>query len=327
MIPFSILDLATVTEGSDPGQALRNSLDLAQHAEKWGYHRFWLAEHHNMVGIASAATSVVIGYIAGGTSTIRVGSGGVMLPNHAPLIVAEQFGTLATLYPDRIDLGIGRAPGTDPVTAWALRRYASSVDNFPNDVEELRDYFREPVPGQAVRAVPGAGLRVPIWILGSSLFGARLAARLGLPYAFASHFAPDHLLDALAVYREEFKPSEDLEKPYAMAAINAFVADTDREAKLLFTSPLEQFARLRGGDPGKLQPPNEAILEQPEAYQGPLHALRYSAVGSPDTVRDEIRRFLEMTQVDELMVTAQIYDHAARLRSFELLAEVRASLT
>lgn len=326
MIPFSILDLATVTEGSDPGVALRNSLDLAQHAERWGYHRFWLAEHHNMVGIASAATSVVIGYIAGGTSKIRVGSGGVMLPNHAPLVVAEQFGTLATLYPDRIDLGIGRAPGTDPVTSWALRRYMGSVDNFPSDVEEVRGYFREPAPGQAVQAVPGGGLRVPIWLLGSSLFGARLAARLGLPYAFASHFAPDHLLDALAVYRDEFQPSEDLQKPYAMAAINVFAADDEHEAKLLFTSPLEQFARLRSGNPGKLQPPNEAVLAQPEAYQGPRHALRYSAVGAPDTVRAEIRRFLDLTGVDELMVTAQIYDHAARLRSFELLAEVRDTL-
>jgi len=324
--PFSILDLAPITEGGDAAQALRNSLDLARHAEAWGYHRFWLAEHHNMRGIASAATSVVIGYIAGGTSRIRVGAGGVMLPNHAPLVVAEQFGTLATLYPNRIDLGLGRAPGTDPATSRALRRYLGAVEDFPSDVEELRSYFREPLPGQAVVAVPGAGLRVPIWILGSSLFGARLAARMGLPYAFASHFAPDHLLEALAVYRAEFTPSDDLDRPHTMAAMNVFAADDEEEARLLFTSVVDQFARVRRGDPGPLRSPRETLLATPEEVQGALHALRHSAVGTPSQVRAEIERFLEITQVDELIVTSQIYDHAARLRSFQIVAEIRSSL-
>src|ERR1700744_5113635 len=253
MIPFSVLDLSPVTAGATPADAFRNTLDLARHAETWNYRRFWLAEHHNMTGIASAATSVVIGYVAGGTKTIRVGSGGVMLPNHAPLVIAEQFGTLASLYPDRIDLGLGRAPGTDQTTARALRRdLQGSADAFPDDVVELQRYFADPVPGQRVRAVPGAGLEVPLWLLGSSLFSAQLAAALGLPFAFASHFAPDHMLTALRLYRAQFRPSAALEKPYAMVGVNLFAADTNDEARRLFTSLQQQFINFRRGTPGQL---------------------------------------------------------------------------
>jgi len=326
VIPFSILDLSPIPEGSDASQALRNTLELAQHAELLGYQRFWLAEHHNFVGIASAATSVVIGYVAGGTKTIRVGAGGVMLPNHAPLVIAEQFGTLDALYPGRIDLGLGRAPGTDPLTTRALRRYIGGADTFPQDVVELLAYFEPAVPGQAVQAVPGAGARVPVWILGSSLFGAQLAAQLGLPYAFASHFAPDYLQAALEVYRAHFQPSAHLDKPYAMVGFNVIAADTDAEAQWLFTSVQQQFANIRRGLSTKLQPPRELTDLTPADHAGVAHALACSAVGSRETVRASIEAFVERVQPDELVITGQIFDHAARLRSFEIAAEVRNSL-
>jgi luciferase family oxidoreductase group 1 len=328
MVPFSILDLSPIVQSGTAGEALQRTLDLARHAESWGYRRYWLAEHHNMPGIASAATAVVIGHVAAGTSTIRVGSGGVMLPNHAPLVIAEQFGTLEALFPGRIDLGLGRAPGTDQLTAQALRRgQKDPVDSFPQDVMELRTYFRPAVANQAVQAVPGAGLAVPIWLLGSSTYSARLAAALGLPFAFASHFAPNHLADALELYRGEFRPSAALRHPYAMAAIAVFAADTDAEAARLFTSLQQSFVQLRRGTPGPLPPPVETMagLWSPveEAMVG--HAFREAVVGSPATVRRGIAEFLERTGVDELMVTAAIYDHAARLRSFELVANVRAA--
>jgi luciferase family oxidoreductase group 1 len=327
MIPFSVLDLSPVTAGATPADAFKNTLNLAQHAEKWHYHRFWLAEHHNMTGIASAATSVVIGYVAGGTQKIRVGSGGVMLPNHAPLVIAEQFGTLASLYPDRIDLGLGRAPGTDQTTARALRRdLQNSADSFPDDVVELQRYFADPVQGQRVRAVPGAGLHVPLWLLGSSLFSAQLAAALGLPFAFASHFAPDHMLTALRLYRAQFQPSATLDKPYAMVGVNLFAADTDAEAQRLFTSLQQQFIQLRRGTPGQLQPPVDR-LEAPEMELNSVaHSLACSVIGDPETVREGLLSVIEQTGADELMLTAQIYDHAARLRSFEIAAQIRDEL-
>lgn len=329
MIPFSILDLAPIVAGSNASETFRNTLDLAQHAERLGYHRFWLAEHHNMPGIASAATSVVIGYVAGGTSRIRVGSGGIMLPNHAPLVIAEQFGTLESLYPGRIDLGLGRAPGTDQRTAFALRRdLASSADRFPQDVVELQAYFRAPEPSQAIRAVPGAGLEVPIWLLGSSLFSAQLAAHLGLPFAFASHFAPDMMMDALRIYRANFQPSEQLDKPYAMVCLNVFAADSDAEARRLFTSVQQSFVNLRRGAPGMLPPPRDSMDDYWTAAEriGTEHALACSVVGAPETVREGVRAFIKKTGADELMATAMIYDHAARVRSFEILAEVRAAM-
>lgn len=326
---FSILDLSPITQGSTARQALQNSLDLAQHAEKWGYHRYWLAEHHNMPGIASAATAVVIGYVAGGTKSIRVGSGGIMLPNHAPLVIAEQFGTLESLYPNRIDLGLGRAPGTDQMTARALRRdMAHSVDTFPSDVRELQSYFAATEPHQKVRAVPGAGLNVPIWLLGSSVYSAQLAAQLGLPFAFASHFAPDLLLHALQIYRESFQPSEALSQPYAVAGVNVFAADSEAEAQRLFTSVQQSFVNLRRGNPGQLPPPLEGN-ERPWAafeQQNIDHALAFSFVGTPETVREGLENFVAKTAVDELMITGMIYDHAARLRSFELAAEACQSL-
>ncbi|SEK74662.1 luciferase family oxidoreductase, group 1 [Stigmatella aurantiaca] len=325
MIPLSVLDLAPIIEGATAADAFRNTLDLAQHAERWGYNRFWLAEHHNMPGIASAATAVVIGHVAGGTQRIRVGSGGIMLPNHAPLMVAEQFGTLASLYPGRIDLGLGRAPGTDQRTSRALRRdMMGTADSFPQDVLELQFYFREAVPNQAVRAVPGAGLNVPLWLLGSSLFSAELAARLGLPFAFASHFAPDLMMDALRVYRSGFQPSEQLSRPYAMLGLNVFAAETDAEAKRLMTSVQLQFINLRRGRPGPLQPPVDSIeaIWSPLEQMGVESALACSVVGSPGTVRRGVEAFIERTGADELITTAQIYDHAARLRSFEILASV-----
>jgi luciferase family oxidoreductase group 1 len=328
MVPFSVLDLAPIVQGGDVRDALHRARDLAQHAERLGYRRYWLAEHHNMPGIASAATAVVIAHVAAGTSTIRVGSGGVMLPNHAPLVIAEQFGTLEALFPGRIDLGLGRAPGTDQLTARALRRgQLNSADTFPQDVQELQGYFRPVQPGQAVQAVPGAGLSVPIWLLGSSLFGAQLAATLGLPYAFASHFAPDDLEEALRLYREEFRPSAALAKPYAMAAIGVCAAETDAEAARLFTSLQQNFLNLRRGTPGPLPPPVESMDGRwsPMERAGVQHAFREAVVGSPETVRRGIETFLQRTQVDELMVTAAIYDHAARLRSFELVAEIRAA--
>jgi luciferase family oxidoreductase group 1 len=327
MPPLSILDLCPIPEGGTAADAFRHSLDLAQHAEAWGYRRFWLAEHHNMPGIASAATSVVIAHVAGGTKTIRVGSGGVMLPNHNPLVIAEQFGTLATLFPGRIDLGLGRAPGSDPVTAHALRRDAvASADRFPQDVIELQNYFQPVQQGQRVRAVPGAGLDVPIWLLGSSLFSARLAAELGLPFAFASHFAPGDLLEALDVYRGHFKPSAQLEHPYAIAGVNVIAAATDAEARRLFTSIQQAFINLRRGAPGRLPPPIDDI----DTYCSPAEkamidqALSRSFVGSRETVANGLRGFLAETGVDELMLAANIYDHTARLRSFEIAAGLLA---
>ncbi|WP_183733086.1 MULTISPECIES: LLM class flavin-dependent oxidoreductase [Paraburkholderia] len=324
MPPFSVLDLSPVAAGSNAGAALRNTLDLAQHAERWGYQRYWLAEHHNMTGIASAATSVVIGYVAGGTKTIRVGSGGIMLPNHAPLLIAEQFGTLEALYPGRIDLGLGRAPGTDQTTARALRRdLQASAEAFPDDVAELQRLFGTPVEGQRVRAVPGAGLNVPIYILGSSLFGAQLAAAMGLPFAFASHFAPDHLLTALRVYRSQFRPSATLAKPHAMVGVNVFAAASNEEARFLFTSLQQQFVNLRRGTPGQLPPPVEQIAANEFELAGVAHALACSVIGDRETVRAGLESVLEQTNADELIVTAMIHDHAKRLRSFEITAEVR----
>ncbi|MBX3260525.1 MAG: LLM class flavin-dependent oxidoreductase [Labilithrix sp.] len=321
-VPLSVLDLAPVVEGGDAAQAFRNSLDLAQHAEAWGYQRYWLAEHHNMPGIASAATSVVMGFIAQGTRTIRVGAGGVMLPNHSPLVIAEQFGTLASLYPGRIDLGVGRAPGTDGLTSRALRRDASAADTFPDDVQELLYWFSAEEPGQKVRAVPGAGLDVPVWVLGSSLFGASLAAALGLPYAFASHFAPAALDEALALYRARYQPSSANPKPHVMVAFNVIAADSDAEAQRLFTSVQRGFINLRRGMPGKLQPPVDALDLAPADVALLDSMLVCRAVGAPATVREKVDAFLERTQPDELIVTSQVFDHAARLRSFELLAEV-----
>ena len=325
---LSVLDLAPVPAGLTPGDALRRTLDLAQHAEEWGFRRYWLAEHHNMVGIASAATSVVIGYVAGGTKSIRVGAGGIMLPNHAPIVIAEQFGTLESLYPGRIDLGLGRAPGTDQRTLRALRRNPESADHFPQDVLELQALLGPLQEGQVVQAVPGTGLKVPLWILGSSLFGSQLAAMLGLPYAFASHFAPDQLLDALAIYRERFEPSEQLAKPYAMIGVNVIAADTDAEARRLFTSAQQSFTNIFRGTRGRLQPPIDDI----ETYWSPVEKaqasrmLACSVVGSRDTVRQGLGRLLAETKADELMVASAIYDHAARLRSYEILAEVGAEM-
>ncbi|MCX6951072.1 MAG: LLM class flavin-dependent oxidoreductase [Verrucomicrobia bacterium] len=326
MVPFSVLDLSPIAQGGTVAEALHRSRDLAQHAERLGFKRYWLAEHHNMPGIASAATSVVIGHVAAGTSTIRVGSGGVMLPNHAPLVIAEQFGTLEALFPGRIDLGLGRAPGTDQLTSRALRRgSANSADTFPQDVMELLAYFGPVRPGQAVQAVPGGGLGVPLWLLGSSLFSAGLAAALGLPFAFASHFAPDHLDEALEIYRSEFQPSETLKKPYAMAAIAVFAADRDAEAQRLFTSLQQSFVKLRRGTPGPLPPPVDTMdgLWTPVEKAGVEHAFAEAVVGSPATVQRGIEAFLKRTRVDELMVTAAIFDHAARVRSFEIVAQVR----
>jgi luciferase family oxidoreductase group 1 len=329
MIPFSILDLSPIAEGATPADALHNSLDLARHAETWGYRRYWLAEHHNMSGIASAATSVVIGYVAGGTKTIRVGSGGVMLPNHSPLVIAEQFGTLASLYPDRIDLGLGRAPGTDMATARALRRDpVASADSFPHDVQELQAYLEPVQSGQKIRAVPGAGTRVPIWLLGSSLYSAQLAAALGLPFSFASHFAPDDLIQAFAVYRDRFKPSRQLEQPYAMMGVNVFAADTDDKARYHFTSVQQAFINLRRGTPGPVPKP----IDDLKGYASPMelaqieHALAYSAVGSTETVERSLRTIIDEVQPDELILTGHFYDHKARLRSFELAGEVRDRL-
>jgi luciferase family oxidoreductase group 1 len=325
VVPFSVLDLAPIVVGGSAADAFRNTLDLARHAERWGFRRYWLAEHHNMPGVASAATAVVIGHVAAGTSTIRVGAGGVMLPNHSPLVIAEQFGTLESLFPGRIDLGLGRAPGTDPNTTRALRRRGDlDADGFPSDVMELQAYFREPSPGQLIRAVPGAGLHVPIWLLGSSLFSAQLAAELGLPFAFASHFAPDLLHHALQLYRTQFKPSPSLAAPYVMAGISVFAAEHDAAARRLFTSLQVQFVNLRRGRPGPLNPPVDSLddLWSPAERAGVEHALRYAIVGGPETVRRGLRAFVSETGVDELMITAQIHDHAARLRSYEIVADV-----
>src|ERR1700744_1498339 len=310
MTSFSVLDLSPITHGSDAAQSFRNTLDLARHAEHLGFRRFWLAEHHGMPGIASAATAVLIGHVAGGTSTIRVGAGGIMLPNHSPLVIAEQFGTLESLYPGRIDLGLGRAPGSDQRTAQALRRNLSSDPNeFPRDVQELADYFSVS-PRQQIRAVPGTGLKVPLWILGSSLFGAQVAALLGLPFAFASHFAPDALSQALEIYRRYFKPARQLDQPYVMVAANIIAADTDAEARRLFTSLQQSFVKLRRGTPGRLAPPVEDIstFAAPVELANLQHSLVYSFVGSPDTVARGVKSFLELTQADELIVGAHIFD-------------------
>lgn len=327
MIPLSVLDLSPVPEGSDAGQSLRNTLELAQQAEKLGFTRYWLAEHHNMPGIASAATSVVIGHVAAGTSTIRVGAGGIMLPNHSPLVIAEQFGTLASLFPGRIDLGLGRAPGTDQMTAHALRRnLESSANDFPRDVVELLNYFKPADPAQRVQAVPGAGLNVPVWILGSSLFGAQLAAMLGLPYGVASHFAPADMERAVELYRERFEPSEYLQKPYVMLGLNVIAADTDEEAHHLFTSQLQAFVNLRSGRPGKLPAPVVGYQEQldPSAQVLVRQMLSCRVVGGPETVDKGIREFAERTGADELMVTGMIYDHQKRLRSYEIVSNSMA---
>jgi luciferase family oxidoreductase group 1 len=327
-VPFSVLDLSPIVAGSTAAQAMQNTLDLARHAERWGYHRYWLAEHHGMPGIASAATAVVIGHVAGGTSRIRVGAGGIMLPNHSPLVIAEQFGTLESLYPGRIDLGLGRAPGSDQTVARALRRSSTAADTFPQDVAELLAYF-EPAPtGQIVRAVPGEGLDVPVWILGSSLFGAQLAAALGLPFAFASHFAPRLLSQALEVYRTGFRPSARLERPHVMLGVNVFAAESDDEARRLFTSLQQAFVNLRSGRPGTLPPPMDGYEEQlsPMDRIGIAETLSCSAVGSAGSVRRGLAGFLAATEADELMVTSQIFEHDARLRSYEITAEVRETL-
>ncbi|WP_164103140.1 LLM class flavin-dependent oxidoreductase [Candidatus Laterigemmans baculatus] len=342
-IRYSVLDLSPIRAGGTAAEAFRNSLELAQHAEQWGYHRYWVAEHHSIPGVASAATAVVIGHLAGGTSRIRVGAGGIMLPNHAPLVIAEQFGTLESLYPGRIDLGLGRAPGGDPQTARALRRGLGNVnESFPRDLAELRNYFRPPRARQsaatppampvaslpAVRAIPGEGLEVPLYLLGSSDFSARLAAELGLPFAFASHFAPDYLLPALQLYRSRFTPSEALAEPYVMVGVNLFAADSDAEARRLFTTLQQQFVHLVRGAPTELLPPLESMEGRwtPQEQAHVERMTRVSAVGSPETVRQDLERIVAATGADEIIATAQIFDPAARLRSFEIAADVfRAS--
>ena len=328
MIPFSILDLSPILEDSDAAQSFHNTLDLAQHGEHLGYNRFWLAEHHGMPGIASAATAVLIAHVAGGTSTIRVGAGGIMLPNHSPLVIAEQFGTLESLFPGRIDLGLGRAPGSDQLTARALRRNLSSdADQFPQDVVELMDYFSA-TQRHTVKAVPGAGLNVPIWILGSSLFGAQLAAALGLPYAFASHFAPAQMMQAIKLYRETFRPSAQLQQPYVMLGYNVFAAEQEDEAQFHATSMQQAFVNLRSGHPRKLQPPVAGYLQSIAPHERAMldQVLSCAAIGSPETVQRALLAFIAQTGADELMITSQIYDHAARLRSYEITAELRANL-
>ena len=328
MVPFSILDLSPITEGSDAAQSFRNSLSLAQHGEKLGYRRYWLAEHHGMPGIASAATAVLLAFVGAGTSTIRIGAGGVMLPNHSPLVIAEQFGTLESLYPGRVDLGLGRAPGSDQRTAQALRRdLQSDADRFPQDVIELMDFMSKE-PRQSVRAVPGMGLEVPIWILGSSTFGAQLAAHLGLPYAFASHFAPQQLMQAIQIYRETFKPSAQLAKPYVMLGFNVFAAETDEEAAFRATSWQQAFVNLRSGRPGRLPPPVAGYRERVGPAENALldSVLSCSAVGSRDTVRARLQEFIDQTGADELMITSKVFDHEARLRSYEITAGLRDEL-
>lgn len=328
-VPLSVLDLSPIPQGAKPRDAFHASLDLAQHAEKWGYQRYWLAEHHNMTGIGSAATSVLLGYLASGTRHIRLGSGGVMLPNHSPLVIAEQFGTLESLYPGRIDLGLGRAPGTDQRTMMALRRHLSSeVDNFPRDVQELQHYFCDVQPGQPVQAVPGQGLHVPLWLLGSSLYSAQLAAQLGLPFAFASHFAPEMLFQALNLYRDNFKASEQCQQPHAMVCVNVVAADSDADARFLFTSMQQQFINLRRGSPGPLPAPVDnihALWTAGEQY-GVDQALRMSIIGNENTVRHGLQTLLNETGADEIMVNGQIFDHQARLHSFEIVAGVKDTL-
>jgi luciferase family oxidoreductase group 1 len=328
MFPLSVLDLSPIIEGGDAGLSLRNTLDLARHAERLGYTRYWVAEHHGMPGIASAATSVVIGHVAAGTSTIRVGAGGIMLPNHSPLVIAEQFGTLEALHPGRIDLGLGRAPGSDQATARAMRRNLSSdPDEFPRDVMELMDFMSDH-PQQRVLAVPGIGARVPVWILGSSLFGAQLAAHLGLPFAFASHFAPAQMMDAIEIYRARFKPSQQLAAPYVMLGYNVFASDTDEEAAVLATSQQQSFVNLRTGRPGRLPPPRPGYYEDADPAARALldGVLSCTAIGAPSTVLAKMRAFIERTGANELMITSPMYDHAKRLRSYELTAGVQRQL-
>ena len=323
MVPLSVLDLSPIVEGGTAAQAFRNTLDLAQHAERWGYKRFWVAEHHNMPGIASAATAVLIGHVGAGTSRIRIGAGGIMLPNHAPLQVAEQFGTLESLFPGRVDLGLGRAPGTDHAAASALRRTLNAnPDEFPRDVIEVMDFFRDAQPGQPVQAVPGAGLRVPIWILGSSLFGAQVAAALGLPFSFASHFAPAMLHEAIAIYRERFKPSEFLQTPYVMLGVNVVSADTDGAARFLASSGRQSFASLRSGRPIPLPPPSKAWERDPGDSTDFTNQTRVSFVGAPATIQPEMEEFVARTLADELIIVSHIYDHHARLYSYELASRL-----
>ncbi|WP_312585819.1 luciferase-like monooxygenase [Atlantibacter sp.] len=328
-VPFSLLDLAPIPQGQSARDAFHHSLDLAKLAEARGYHRYWLAEHHNMTGIASAATSVLIGYLAAHTSTLRLGSGGVMLPNHSPLVIAEQFGTLDALYPGRIELGLGRAPGSDQRTMMALRRHMSGdIDNFPRDVNELVEWFDARDPNPAVRPVPGYGAKIPVWLLGSSLYSAQLAAQMGLPFAFASHFAPDMLLQALHLYRSQFKPSSRLEKPYAVVCINIVAADSNRDAEFLFTSMQQAFVKLRRGEAGQLPPPVESMenIWSPAEQYGVQQALGMSLVGDKDKVRHGLLSILRETEADEIMVNGQIFDHQARLHSFDLAMQVRESL-
>jgi luciferase family oxidoreductase group 1 len=328
MVPLSVLDLSPITEGSDAGQALRNSLDLACHVEALGYRRFWMAEHHNLPGIASAATAVALAHVAAGTERIRIGAGGIMLPNHAPLVIAEQFGTLAALHPGRVELGLGRAPGSDQVTAHAMRRNLTGGEEFPQDVVELMAYFQPVQPGQHVQAVPGAGLNVPIWILGSSTFGAQLAAILGLPFAFASHFAPGMMMQAIAIYRERFRPSAQLAAPNVMLGVNIVAAESDAEARYLFSSTQQSFLNIRSGRAGRLPPPVADFDRQIDRYGAAMLAdsLACAVVGGPDSVRRGIEEFVTRTGADELMVTANIFDHAKRKRSFSIVAEVHGAM-
>jgi luciferase family oxidoreductase group 1 len=321
---YSLLDLAPIREGSDAAEAFRNARDLAQHAEQWGYHRYWLAEHHNLPGVGSAATSILIGHVADATKTIRVGAGGIMLPNHAPLVIAEQFGTLESLFPGRIDLALGRAPGSDTATAQALRRYFESADAFPNDVRELMSYFAPAAPNQRVRAVPGQGLDVPLYLLGSSTFSATLAAQLGLPFAFASHFAPDYLRLALEIYREQFKPSARLKEPYAIIGAGIYAADTDAEARRIFSSAQLQTLNLLRNRPDKLPPPIDNIEARwsPDERIAIQHRTRYTVVGAPERIETRLGEILGETSADEIILTAQIFDHQARLRSFEIAANI-----
>jgi len=328
MTQYSVLDLAPIPQGTTAGDSLRNSLDLAQHAERWGYTRYWLAEHHNFPGIASAATSVVIGYIAGGTSSIRVGSGGIMLPNHSPLVIAEQFGTLESLYPGRIDLGLGRAPGTDQFTWRALRRDPGAVDRFPQDVAELQALLGPAQPGQIIHAVPGAGTQVPLWMLGSSLFGAQLAAHMGLPFAFASHFAPDALMEALDIYRARFKPSAQLDKPYAVVGVGVVAADTDAQAQRIATSVQQAFVGIIRNARTQLPPPVDDMdaIWSPAEKAHVERMLRYTFVGAKETVRAGLAKTVAETGADEIMATGMIFNHAARVRSYEILAQAMSGL-
>jgi len=328
MVRLSVLDLSPIAQGSTAAHSFRNSLSLAQHADQWGYARYWLAEHHGMPGIAGAATAVLLAHIGGGTSRLRIGAGGIMLPNHSPLVIAEQFGTLESLFPGRIDLGLGRAPGSDPQTARALRRHLQSdADEFPQDVLELMDYLSE-APRQPVRAVPGTGLRMPIWILGSSLYGAQLAALLGLPFAFASHFAPAQMMDAVAIYRERFRPSPQQDRPYLMLGFNVFAADSDAQAQLIASSAQQAFVNLRTGRPGQLPPPRPGYAQQLGAPEQALlrHLLTCAAIGSPQTVREQMADFVDRTGADELMIAGQIFDHRARLHSYEIAMQAAREL-